>query len=184
MVSAQRRRRRRTTLAAWQIRARARHRRHRATTLGLVLALVVVIGMQWRAARPPDVDVGPESGPPSAPTAAAPHGADRPVEGGPGRHDEPDGATIGAGERVLAIARPAAAPPLAPGDRVEIISIALDANDRPVATTLGPPMRVVSADDPGAIVLAVPGASVGRLLAAQATGPLDVVLTASADQGR
>lgn len=162
----------RPTLASWQIRARSRLRRNRLATAAIIA--VVVAGAEWRLARRVAESPGPAT--PSAemrpdPTESMPPVAaiDAELAGGAGAR------TVGPTERVIAISRPTAAPPLMSGDRVELVSITIDDRGLPTAISLGPPLRILELDE-SKVVLVVPPTMAGPILAAQATGSLEMVL--------
>ncbi len=172
---------RRPSLAVWQLRLRDRRRRARLGT-ALVLVLVVVAaevrlersraGSATVSEATPVAEItGDGPGPdPGAPTADG--GSDGDEVGPDGEEVGPDG--LATSERAVAISSPLAVPTLSPGDRVEIVTIGLDATGQARADTVGDPMRVIGVDD-DAIVLAVPTALVEPLLAAQAAGPIEAV---------
>lgn len=158
-------RRRRPSLAVWQLRLRDRRRRAQLTAGVLLLLVVAAYEVRLHRVRAEPATQSPAADPVAEIADAA--GA----EVGPGGRS---GDGLGPDERAVAIAPPLAVPPLAPGDRVEVVAVGLDAAGQPRATAIGDPVRITAVDDT-AIVLAVPSSMVGPILAAQAAGPIETV---------
>ena len=74
----------------------------------------------------------------------------------------------------MALVVPLAVPPLEPGDRVELVAVAIDAVGDVDARIVSPPVRVLSVGA-DAIVVAVPAAVVSTVIGHQAGGAIEIV---------
>ncbi len=79
------------------------------------------------------------------------------------------------GERAVALAAPAALPPIEPGDEVELVAVAVDELGAVVAEPLPAPGRVLAVDDE-AVTVALPAADAVVALRHQADGPIELLL--------
>lgn len=79
------------------------------------------------------------------------------------------------GERAVALAAPAALPPIEPGDEVELVAVAVDELGAVEAQPLGATGRVLAVGD-DAVTVALPAADAVAALRHQAEGPIELIL--------
>ncbi|MEZ5409657.1 MAG: hypothetical protein R2761_16635 [Acidimicrobiales bacterium] len=79
------------------------------------------------------------------------------------------------GERAVALAAPAALPPIEPGDDVELVAVAIDELGAVVAEPLVATGRVVAVGD-GAVTVALPAADAVTALRHQAAGSIELLV--------
>lgn len=167
-----------------------RRRRHRAATMALALLAGGLIGAGGAGAGPLAAVLSPVralSGAHRPPTATEPEprrggGANPAVDGGPSpaapsAPSSPAAGRLGLrpGERAVALAAPAALPPMEPGDEVELVAVTVDELGSVVAEPLAAPGRVLAVDD-GAVTVALPAADAVIALRHQASGPIELLL--------
>ncbi|MDH4365299.1 MAG: hypothetical protein OEY70_14590 [Acidimicrobiia bacterium] len=173
-----------------RLRLRLRRRgRHRAALVTLALFAGGLAGAGWAGAGPLAAALGPVralTGPHpaagDAPADAA--GEPRPGTGagpspGPAVQvpSSPAAERLGLrpGERAVALAVPAALPPVEPGDEVELVAVAVDNRGTVAAEPLAAMGRVLAVGD-NAVTVALPAADAVTALRHQAEGPMEFLL--------
>lgn len=171
-----------------RLRLRLRRRgRRRAALLVLALLSGGLAGAGWAGAGPLAVALAPAR----ALTGTELPAREAPTEtaGEPRPGDDPgptpaaripsspaaDRLGLRPGERAVALAAPAALPPIEPGDEVELVAVAVDELGDVVAEPLATAGRVVAVGD-GAVTVALPAADAVTALRHQAEGPIEILL--------
>lgn len=153
--------------AAGRLRRRLRSRRLRERLVALTCVLSGLVVGQLIGPLP-----GLRPTPPSA-TSTDPATASRiPGEHPPRRADAGSPAP---GQRAVALIRPLALPPLVPGDRVELVSVTVDAMGSAAGQFVGTRPVTVLTIASDTITVAVPADDVIALLEHQARGTIEVV---------
>lgn len=163
-----------------------RRRRHRAAAVVLALVAGALTGAGWSGTGPLSAVLVPVRAlaghRPSA--SAVPGEADEraPAPAMPAAPTAPAPSSSAAqrlglrpGERAVALAAPAALPPIEPGDEVELVAVAVDELGAVVAEPLVATGRVVAVGD-DAVTVALPAADAVAALRHQARGPIELVL--------
>lgn len=158
-----------------------RRRRHRAAGAALALVVGALAGAGWAGSGPLSAALAPVKALAGAEAAAEPtpmpDGDPTPVPAAPTAPSSQAAGRLGLrpGERAVALAAPAALPPVEPGDEVELVAVAVDELGAVTAEPLAGPGRVLAVGD-GAVTVALPASDAVTALRRQAEGPIELLL--------